>query len=67
MSIHYFTVIIGKITVLLEYKSSLKRRILHMVETKTQFSRIIYTGWSCSFLLSAVIMGVQMGEMSKLG
>jgi hypothetical protein len=33
---------------------------------KTQFSHVIYTGRSCSFLTSAVITGVQMGEMPKL-
>jgi hypothetical protein len=40
---------------------------LHGTNIKTQFSHIIYTGWSCSFLTSALMMGVQMGEMSKLG
>jgi hypothetical protein len=34
---------------------------------KHQFSHSIYTGRSYSFLFSAVITGVQMGEMSKLG
>jgi hypothetical protein len=34
---------------------------------KTEFSHILYTVWSCSFLTYALIMGVQMGEISKLG
>jgi hypothetical protein len=33
---------------------------------KDKVSHSIYTGLSCSFLTSAVIMGVQRGEMSKL-
>jgi hypothetical protein len=36
-------------------------------DIKTQFSHILYTGESCSFLISAAIMGGQMGEISKLG
>jgi hypothetical protein len=34
---------------------------------RTQFSHIICTGCSCSFLASAAVVGVQMGEISKLG
>jgi hypothetical protein len=63
---HYFTAII-KIMGLSEYKSSLKRNSLYGTNIKTQFSHIIYTGWSCSFLTSAAIMGVQVREMSELG
>jgi hypothetical protein len=49
-----------------ELKSSLERQILHMVPTqKHKFSYSIYIGRSCSS--SAVITGVYMGEMSKLG
>jgi hypothetical protein len=66
MSVHYFTAIVVKIRVLSQKKSSPKRQILSMVPT-SQLSHIIYTGWSCSFLTSAAIMGVQMGEISKLG
>jgi hypothetical protein len=34
---------------------------------KNKFSHSIYNGQSCSSFTSAVITGVQMGEMSKLG
>jgi hypothetical protein len=34
---------------------------------KHKFSHSIYTGQSCNFFTSAVIMGAQKGEMSKLG
>jgi hypothetical protein len=34
---------------------------------KNKFSQSIYTGQSYSFLTSAVLTGVQMGEMLKLG
>jgi hypothetical protein len=40
---------------------------LYGTNIETQFSHIMYTGQGCSFLTSDVIMGAQMGEMSKLG
>jgi hypothetical protein len=39
---------------------------LYGTNIKTQFSHIIYPGRSCSFLISAAIMKVQFGEMSKM-
>jgi hypothetical protein len=67
MSRHYFMAIV-KIRVLSGWKLSLKRQILCMVPTiQTQFSHPVCTGRSCSFLTSAAIIGVQMGEMSELG
>jgi hypothetical protein len=49
-------------------KSSLGKQILRMVPTQNhKFSHSIYTGWSSSSFTSAVIMGVHMGQMSKLG
>jgi hypothetical protein len=67
MSMHYFMAIVVKIRVLSEQKSSLKRQIPCTVPTEKHYFHSVYTGWSCSFLTSATIMGVQMGEMSKLG
>jgi hypothetical protein len=40
---------------------------LYGTNLKTQFSHIIDAEQSCSFLTSAAIMEVQVGEMSKLG
>jgi hypothetical protein len=40
---------------------------LYSTNIKTQLSHIIYTGRSCSFLTSAALIGVHMGEMSKMG
>jgi hypothetical protein len=40
---------------------------LYSTNIKIQLSYLICTERSCSFLTSAAIMGVQMGEMSKLG
>jgi hypothetical protein len=34
---------------------------------KHKFSNLIYTGQSYILLISAMITGVQMGDMSKLG
>jgi hypothetical protein len=34
---------------------------------KNKFPHSIYTGQSCNFLTSSMIMGVQMEQMSKLG
>jgi hypothetical protein len=68
MSMHYFMAIVVKnqstirIEVITEETNS-----LYSTNIKTQLSLIIYTGQSCSFVSSAVIIGVQMGEMSKLG
>jgi hypothetical protein len=39
---------------------------LYDTNIKTQFSHIIHTGWSCSFLTAAIVR-VQMGEVPKLG
>jgi hypothetical protein len=59
---------------IIEIKSTIRIEViaketdyLYGTNTKTQFSHINYTGQSCSFLTSAAIMGVLMGEMSKLG
>jgi hypothetical protein len=56
-----------------ENKSSLERQILHMVRThihthkKKNFLIQSALHKVVVFLTSAIIMGVQMGEMSKLG
>jgi hypothetical protein len=44
-----------------------KRYSLWYQHKKNKCSLSNYTWWSCSFFISAVITGVQMGEMSKLG
>jgi hypothetical protein len=65
---HYFMATVDKnqstirIEVITKEASS-----LYGINIKTQFSHTIYTGWKCSFLTYVAIMGVQMGQMSKLG
>jgi hypothetical protein len=39
---------------------------LYFANLRTQLSHVVYTGWNCSFLTSTTIMGVQIGEMSRL-
>jgi hypothetical protein len=41
--------------------------ILMVPTQEKQNFHLNYTLWSCRFLISAVITGVQIGEMSKLG
>jgi hypothetical protein len=65
MSMHCFPAIV-KIRVLSEVITE-ETNSLHGTNIKPQFSHLIYTGRSCSFLTSAAITGVQMEEMSKLG
>jgi hypothetical protein len=48
------------------YANSKETNSLYSTNIETQLSHIIYTGQTC-FLTSAAIMGVQMGQMSKLG
>jgi hypothetical protein len=56
-------------TVVLSEMEFIAKEIISLYGTniKTQFSHLIYIGWNCSFLTSSAIMGVKMGEMSKLG
>jgi hypothetical protein len=63
---HCFTAIGVKISVAVEVTAK-ETNSLYGTNIKTQFSHWIYTGRHCSFLNSAAITGVQVGEMSKLG
>jgi hypothetical protein len=64
---HCLTVSVYKIGGFSEYKPSLKTNSLYITNIKTRLSLINYTGRTYSFLTSAAITRVQMGEMSKLG
>jgi hypothetical protein len=54
-------------TITIEIIAGEKQCSLWYQHGKNKFSHSVYTWRSCSFFTSAVIMGVQMGEMSKLG
>jgi hypothetical protein len=53
----YLMASVYKISILSEYKPSIKRQILYSTKMKTLLSCIIYSGWSYSFLTSAAKMG----------
>jgi hypothetical protein len=52
----------------LDWSQHWRKTVLLMVTIwEKQIFHSNYTWWSCSFFISAVITGVQMGEMPKLG
>jgi hypothetical protein len=69
MSMHYLMEIVVKIrvrTIRIEVITT-ETNSLYSINIKTQLSHIIHTGWSCSFLTSAAVMGGPDGTDVQAG